>query len=322
MTTPSSLHLVSCELDQVVQRMLQVVRIDDAELARVVVQPLQTRGKGLRPAIALLAARASGDPHPGKLIALAAAIELLHTATLVHDDLVDAAPLRRGNPTISHLWGTGLAVLVGDYLFAQAAFLAAQTENVRTMRLFAQTLVAISRAEMEQAIGARLQQPAAEDYYRHIHGKTAALFAAAAEGGAILAGAPESLVISLRDYGLNLGMAFQIVDDVLDFTGDEVELGKPRGSDLRQGTVTLPTIYFLEEHPGDEVVRRVVQCQATPEEVRSVVEQIRHSTTIERAYTTAAGFTAQAKAMLESLPHSPYRQALADLADYVTERRR
>jgi len=322
MTTPSFLNLVSRELDQVMERMLCELRVDDAMLSQVLVYPLQARGKGLRPTIALLAARASGDPVPDKLITLAAAMELLHTATLVHDDVVDAAPLRRGYPTLSQLRGTRLAVLVGDYLFAQSAFLAAQTENQRIMRVFSQVLVAIGRAESEQFSQGLSHQPTEVDYYRCIQGKTAALFSAAAESGAILAGAPESLAINLRDYGLNLGMAFQIVDDILDFVGDERELGKPGGNDLRHGTLTLPAIYFLEEHPQEEAIRRVVQRQATPEQVQLVVEQIRHSTAIERAYATAAEFAAKAKVALDTVPESQYRQALADLADYVTERRR
>ena len=185
-----------------------------------------------------------------KVAALAAAVETLHTATLVHDDLIDNALLRRGNPTLNAMWTSAATVLTGDYLFARAAAFAAETESVRVISIFAQTLMTICSGELNQIFGSDGGQPTAtarEYYYQRIYSKTASLFAASAEAGALLGEAPQTEAQALRDYGHNLGMAFQIVDDVLDFAGSEGDLGKPIGSDLRQGIITLPTIHFLED---------------------------------------------------------------------------
>ncbi len=322
MTMPSSLGLVSQELDQVTERMLCELPIDEPGLSEVLAYPLQAHGKRLRPAIVLLAAHSGGKPDPGKLIAFAAAIEMMHTATLVHDDLIDEASLRRGRPTLNQRWGNRKALFAGDHLFGGAAKLAAEAEDARVMSLFSKALLGIVTGEMRQSLMSYHGQLREEDYYRQIRGKTAALFIAAAQGGAILAGAPGPAIASLRIYGLELGMAFQILDDILDLTGDEEELGKSPESDLRHGTLTLPSIYFLQEYPDEAMARRLAGREAGPTEIPLFVERIRHSTAIERAYVAVARCAGRAKAMLDRLPDSPYRQALADLADCVTERRK
>ena len=302
--------------------MLEVAEMDHSQLAQVLSQPLRRQGKRLRPAVALLVARVGGDPDPDKVVSLAAAVEMVHTATLVHDDLIDTSPLRRGSPTVSHLWGNRVALFAGDYLFAKATSLAAETDNVRVTSLFAWTLGAICRGEMRQTLGGQRRQRSREEYFGCIHDKTASLFAAAAEGGAILGEASQEIIKALRGYGRNLGMGFQIVDDILDFVGDERELGKPTGSDLRQGTITLPTIYFLEGHPQNALLQRVLERGGSEEDIQSAVEQIGCSTAIECSRATARGFAAKAKKALDALPRSRYHQALLDLADYVTERRK
>src|SRR5579863_1490215 len=209
---------------------------------------LAPRGKRLRPALVFLAA-SFHEYRREFLVPLAAAIELLHTATLVHDDLIDNAPVRRGVRTLHRMTSMAATVLVGDYVFANAAALCTETQNVRVMRVFGETLMTIVDGELKQLFTAGFWRQSRAEYFQKIDRKTASLIRTATETGAILSGAPEDEVQALRAYGYNLGMAFQIVDDVLDLVGDEAVLGKPVGSDLRGGMVTLPVIGLLEEDP-------------------------------------------------------------------------
>jgi geranylgeranyl pyrophosphate synthase len=256
-----------------------------------------------------------------RIVALAAAVELLHTATLVHDDLIDGALLRRGNPTLNAVWTPSATVLTGDYLFARAADLAAQTDHVRVMRLFANTLMVICSGEINQMfdeqVGVDRQQ-----YYDRIYAKTAALFAVATEAAGVLGNAPEPAVAALREFGAQLGTAFQIVDDVLDFVGDEERIGKPVGSDLRAGLVTLPTLWFLERHNGGDMVQAVLNNGLKDDSsVRTAVTTIRESGAIEASLEEARRFIQYGQAALESLPPSEYRDALWELSDFVVDRK-
>ena len=281
---------------------------------------LNSGGKRVRPALALLVShfyRSVGD----KAISLAAAVEMLHTATLVHDDLIDGARLRRGNPTLNTLWSPGATVLTGDFLFAWAANLAAQTEHVRVICIFSQTLMTICGGELRQLFRRPWRQQTRQDYDRRIYAKTASLFAAATEAATILANTPESEVKAFRDYGHQLGMAFQIVDDVLDFVGSSNEMGKPVGSDMRQGIVTLPTLYYLDQHPDDELLAQVLEGHADDGIVETAVTHIRKAGAIDAAMQDARKHARRAKAALSDLPDDRYRRAMLDLADFVVQRR-
>lgn len=315
-------ELIRDDLERVERKMREVSRIEYEPLRAALDYLLGSGGKRLRPALVVL----SSKFYPAdvqKVTSLAAAVETLHTATLIHDDLIDNALLRRGNPTLNALWNSAATVLAGDYLFARAADFAAETESVRVVSIFAQTLMTICSGELKQIFGSDERHLARDYYYQRIYSKTASLFAASTETGAILSGAPEPEVQALRDYGYNLGMAFQIVDDILDFTGDEGELGKPIGSDLRQGVVTLPTIYFLEAHPQDKAVPKVLRGRiASEDEVQLAVELIKGSGAIETSLAEAKGFAAKSRDALSILPHNEYRQAMLDLTDFVIERRR
>ncbi len=276
-------------------------------------------GKRLRPALTILASKFR-QSDLSKVVALAAAVEMLHTATLVHDDMIDNSLMRRGNPTLNAAWDDGVVVLVGDYLFARSAALAAETENQRITSLFAKTLMLISSSELREALG--IAQPNRKDYYWRISKKTASLFAAATEGGALLSEAAEEEVQALRSYGYNLGMAFQIMDDILDFTGDEQELGKPIGSDLRQRVITLPVLYFLEENPHWEGVERILKGgEGGEEHIHSLVAEIKSSGAIRSSHLEAQGFTERAKEALSLLPANEYRQVMLELAAYLMVRR-
>lgn len=315
-------ELIREDLECVERKMREVSRIEYEQLRATLDYLLGSGGKRLRPALVLL----SSKFYPAdaeKVTSLAAAVETLHTATLIHDDLLDNAFLRRGNPTLNATWNSVATVLTGDYLFARAAAFAAETKSVRVVSIFAQTLMSICGGELKQIFGSDQGQTTREYYYQRIYSKTASLFAASAETGALLSEAPEPEVQALRDYGYNLGMAFQIVDDILDLAGDEDELGKPVGSDLRQGVITLPTIYFLQAHPEDEAVTRVLSGRyGGDDEVRTAVEMIKESGAIESSTAEAKRFAARSRDALSTLPHNEYRQAMLDLTGFVVERRK
>jgi geranylgeranyl pyrophosphate synthase len=317
--TISILDLVHDELQRVEQKMREASQVEYEHLATVLDDILKSGGKRLRPALVLLSCKFY-PADPEKAISLAASVEMLHTATLVHDDMIDNSLIRRGNPTLNATWNSGPTVLAGDFLFALAAGLAAETENVRVMSIFAQSLMTICRGELRQIFNSRGHVPTREEYYQRIYSKTASLFAASTEAGAVLSGAPEPEVQVLREYGRTLGMAFQIVDDVLDFVGDERELGKPVGSDLRQGIVTLPALYFHEIHPADDALIKVLD-DPREEEVRAVVAAIKEAGAVESALDEARTFAQRSQESLQMLPPNEYRQAMLDLADYVVERR-
>jgi len=244
------------DLNRVGERLLEAAAREEPPLAHVLSHPFSSPGKRLRPAVVLLSAEAAGSVKRLReaVITLAVAVETLHTATLIHDDIVDLSSRRRGKPTVGNLWGNRTAVFVGDYLFGKAASVVAEIGDVNLVDQFVRTLLAICDAEMHQSL-ADNRCASTKNYYRRIGGKTASLFALCAEGGAMLVEAPATQVKALHDYGYSLGMAFQIVDDILDFTGKEEILGKLKGRDLDQGVVTLPTIYFWQENPHHEALR-------------------------------------------------------------------
>lgn len=310
------------ELEVVEEKLRQAADAEHAQLAEVLRYLLDSGGKRIRPAVVILASKFH-EHDVSKVLPLAAAVEMLHTATLVHDDLLDGSLLRRGNATLNAKLSAGAVILVGDYLFARAADLAAATESVPVVSIFSKTLMTICRGEITHAFDEDGWRRTKEGYFHSTYSKTASLFAASAESGALLSGAGSATVRSLRDYGCNLGMAFQIVDDILDFVGDEDEMGKPIGSDLRQGTVTLPLLLYFDEHPKHDLLSAVFEEREGREErIQSLVDLVRDSPAIESAREEARRFTMEAKEALRDLSANQYRQVMLDLADYLLERRR
>jgi len=281
---------------------------------------LEGGGKRIRPALVLLAAKFYHYDLE-KLIPMATAIEVFHNATLVHDDSIDKSLVRRGKPSVHKGWGESVALLLGDYLFAGSGDLVSSTGNRRVTKLFAQTIMKICSGQLKELNGAYDCQRSQQDYYEQIESKTAVLFSTAAEAGAILSEAPEEAVEVLRNYGHDLGMAFQIVDDILDFIGEEEKMGKAAGSDLLQGTVTLPAILFIESYPGDNPLKAVFEKKGDRAEVQRFVDRVANSSAVHACYNIAAGFTAQACRAVERLPESAARRSLLDLTDYIVERR-
>jgi len=227
---------------------------------------------------------------------------MLHTATLVHDDLIDGSLLRRGIPTLNANWTPGATVLTGDHLFARAADLAAHADSVRVMRIFARTLMVLVNGEINQMFKSK-GIASRDDYYRRIYAKTASVFESAAEAGAVAAHAAEDDIAALATYGREVGSAFQIVDDILDFVGDPAHIGKPVGGDLRQGLVTLPTLCYMEERPHDADVRALLNGRMGDAVITArVVEAVRASNAIRASLAEARQFVARGLSALDSLP--------------------
>lgn len=280
---------------------------------------IEAGGKRIRPVVTLLTGQMLGADN-GQLITLSAAIELLHTATLVHDDLIDSSLLRRGVPTLNAQWSPGATVLTGDFIFARAAKLAADTGSVELMRVFSQTLSTIVNGEITQLFTGRCLANR-DDYYSRIYAKTASLFETSAMTPALLSPVERSIVEHMRAYGYGIGMAFQIVDDVLDFTGKQATVGKPVGSDLRQGIVTLPVIYYAENNPDDPGACALKEGRCLDDrEVERIIEAVANSSAIRQSLDEACRFVREGLEHLREAPAGIERQALEDLGDYIVER--
>ena len=297
-----------------------IKEVDYGPLGEMLGMVLGGGGKLLRPALVLLSGRFA-HYNLDLLVPLAASVELLHTATLVHDDVIDAADTRRGRPTVNSAHENSTTVMVGDYLFAHAADQVVKTDNLRVVRLFSETLMTLATGEIRQDLAAYDSRQTIRDYLQHIGGKTASLFSCACEGGAVVSGAPEEWIAALRDYGYHFGMAFQVVDDILDFTGDESEMGKPVGSDLMQGTLTLPSLLLVERHPNDNPVQEYF-VRPKPETLAEAIEMIRSQGIAEESYEMAHDFSRRAVEAVEAeLPDVAERQTLVDLAEWSLARR-
>jgi geranylgeranyl pyrophosphate synthase len=211
--------------------------------------------------------------------------------------------------------------MLGDYMFAHAANLICRTESLDVVKLFSRTLMSMASGELTQDMSAYEYGQDTMDYFHRIAGKTASLFATSARGGALVAGAPEAWTGALHDYGENVGMAFQIADDILDFTGNEAELGKPVGSDLMQGTLTLPALLLMERDPEGNPVKKLFRNKRRQEHLAEAIELIRSPDILDRACAVARDFRDRAVAALDPLPDTPARASLIEIADYVLERR-
>lgn len=315
-----ALGLVADDLKRVNNKMQATDEVF-APLAGAINLLLDSGGKRLRPALALLVSKLYTDADSSKVVSLAAAVEMLHSATLVHDDVIDGSLLRRGQATLNASWSQGATILAGDFVFARAAFFAAETDNIRVMKIFSQTLMTIVEGELRQMYALRNWSQPKDAYYERIYGKTAALFAAATEAAAVLGHASEQEINLLREYGHNVGMAFQIMDDILDFVGDPNKVGKPVGGDLRQGTVTLPVFHYLQTHPeATQIMAASIAGPSNGHLLGELITAIGASPAIDATRAEAVRFIDAAKACLTGWPASAYRDSLLVLADYVVAR--
>ena len=314
-------RLVQEDLAEVEKRLESVADVGFPFQAELLTYCLQGGGKRIRPILTLLAGKFY-DYDPTSILPMAAAVELMHTATLVHDDAIDHSPVRRGRPTVNTLWGEETTILLGDYLFAKAGEFATDTGNLYVVRLFTQTLQIISSGEINQSYNAFNLAQTRQQYIQRIAGKTASLFTLATESGAILSHAPQRSVEVLREYGYNLGIAFQIVDDILDYISTEEEMGKPIGSDLAQGTLTLPAMLVLERYPEDNPVKRLFENRDERDNIRQAIELVCNSPIVTECYRVASEYVSRACKNLEFLPGEAGRQRLVEIADYMVERKK
>ena len=279
-------------------------------------------GKRLRPALVLLSSKLCG--YDGlAAIRLGAVVEMLHTATLVHDDVIDQADTRRGRPSTNSRWGNHMSVLAGDWLYMQAFNIALTERNFRILDVLIRLTQVMVEGELLQLTCLRKLTVTEEEYLELAYRKTACLFSACLRLGALLGDKSEDEEKQLGLYGINLGLAFQLIDDVLDFTSSEEVLGKPIGNDLREGKLTLPLIYLLQRCTPEEAhkVSRVLE-EGEFHSVRfsEILDLIEHYGTLQAAQEKAQEFSDKARGFLEGFPNSPFKDALRSLPDFILER--
>jgi octaprenyl-diphosphate synthase len=296
-------------------------------------------GKRIRPAVLLMAARMAGytgeaapgsgpsraEPRDDAAVLYASVIEFIHTATLVHDDIIDESELRRGREAVHTRWGNHVTVLFGDFLYLKSMSLALTQDRLEIIRLLCDVTLRIVEGEIYQLTKNGVVDLSEDEHFDIMRRKTAYLFAGSAKIGGMLGPTTREQQEALWDYGLNIGMAFQIADDLLDFTGEEVVLGKPVGGDLREGKVTLPVIHLLSrgDAPAASLIRKVVtERNVTIEDWREIRARLAQSRSTEYARNAAYDYIERAKKALYAFPPSDARDALMYLPDYVISRDR
>ncbi|MEX0762985.1 MAG: polyprenyl synthetase family protein [Dehalococcoidia bacterium] len=316
---------VARDLDAVIQGIAAVSGGSDRnppEVEERLAHVLATSGKRVRPAITLLASRLWGRTPDERTIKMAIAVELLHIATLIHDDTVDSADTRRGRATASNLWGGNVAVLLGDYVFATSAVFVCETNSVRLIKRFAETIAELSRGELHEILSAWDPAAAREQYFSRIYDKTASLFSTAAESGAVLGEGDEECVLRLRDYGRDLGIAYQVLDDLLDFESTSDQLGKPAAHDISEGVLTLPAIIAMENGYATSAISDFFAAEGARRDalLPRVFDEISASGALEEARAIAHDYIKRARGSLNGLPPSESLRSLTALADFVRDR--
>jgi len=315
-------RLVSGDMARVNQLILVKAGSDVAMIPEVASHLISSGGKRLRPMLTLAAAQMSGYAGDGH-VALATAVEFMHTATLLHDDVVDESDMRRGRPAARKVWGNQASVLVGDFLLGQAFRMMVDVGVMECLGILSDAAAIIAEGEVMQLSAAKNMATTEADYLAVIKAKTAALFSAAAEVGPVLAGRPRDEQTALRNYGISLGFAFQLVDDALDYGGSSAQLGKNVGDDFREGKVTLPVLLAYQR--GNEEDRAFWQrCIAggdiQPGDLASATERLAQAGAIVETVERARGYGAQAKAALQPFKDSPHKRALVEVVDFCIAR--
>lgn len=305
------LQIVEKELREVVQAKCQILTETSTHL-------LNAGGKRLRPALVLFSAKFYNFDLK-KVLPLAVALELIHMASLVHDDVVDASMTRRGIPTVKAMWGNNVSTHIGTYLFAKSLFLIARYEEIPLIsEILSDTSVKMCEGEIQQISFSFDVHQSLKNYFYRIKRKTALLIAASAQLGAVACGAPRNIYLPLRRYGHYMGMAFQITDDILDMVADQSQLGKPIGSDLRQGIITLPVIYALTCcEKQKRLTELVCKVEKSEDEVREALDIVRNCGAIDYSFEIARKYIMKAKSELKALPDVPTRLTLSLAADFV-----
>ncbi len=315
-------ELVAADMEQVNKLIVERLQSSVSLIPELAGHLVASGGKRVRPMLTLIAAKLcgyQGERHQG----LAATVEFIHTATLLHDDVVDDSDLRRGSATANALWGNKPSVLVGDFLFARAFQLMVEDGSLEVLRILSNASAVIAEGEVAQLTTANDTETTEAAYMEVITAKTATLFAAAAELGAVVADRPLSDADSLRSYGENLGIVFQLVDDVLDYNAKEADLGKAIGDDFRDGKITLPVVLAFERGTEDERKfwqRTLEQGEQTEDDLAQAIALMTRHDTLKDSMTRATGFADNAKNALANSPEGPAKAAMLDLVDFCIER--
>jgi len=284
---------------------------------------LGSGGKRFRPLLHLLSARACGCHEHNTEYIIGSVVEYLHTASLLHDDVIDKAKLRRGRSSANAIWGSQTSILVGDYLYSKALYHAVRLENQRVLDVLSETTTVMSEGEVLQLMQIQNPEITETDYFKVVECKTGVLIAASCRLGAIISRAPLSQEDALTSYGKKLGLAFQITDDTLDYVADQKQLGKVLGKDMAEGKVTLPLIYLMREANPEERgnLRSILQASAiSDDDLTYVLGLMEKYNSVSEALGRAQSLSNEAKASLNLFPNKSSRQALAALADYVIQR--
>ncbi|TYO94988.1 polyprenyl synthetase family protein [Desulfallas thermosapovorans] len=312
---------IKTELSVVEDELKNAVKSSDPLLTETATHLINAGGKRLRPAFCLLGGKFYNF-NMDKLVPIAVALELIHMASLVHDDVVDSSLTRRGIPTVRAKWGNRISTHIGDYLLGKSLILISRYEEPLIPRVLADTSVKMSEGEILQISTTYNTDQNIKDYFYRINRKTALLISASCQLGAVACGAPQHLHQSLRRFGHHIGMAFQITDDILDMTAEQIKLGKPVGGDLRQGIITLPTIYALKESSDRNRLHEIIQkIDKSEEEVHEAIDLITRCGGIEYSAAIANQYIAKAKKELTKLPDVPVKKTMQIIADFIGVRK-
>lgn len=292
----------------------------DGLIQQTCVSLLQSGGKRIRPLLTLTSGMCFAPLNP-LMIQAAVAAELIHMASLIHDDVIDKSSTRRGKPTVNALYGDHAAILTGDYLFAEAFNILSTQQLLSSMTYLVKAIQAMCEGEVNQANEQFSSSISLQHYFQRITKKTGMLLASCCQSGAMLGGVCSEELIQMREYGINIGYAYQITDDLLDISGDEDSLGKPVGTDLINGNITLPFLYLLDNPIYGNWLKEIIKTRkVTRQGIQSIREALVSSGCLDQAYTTATKCICQAKDSLDKIPRSPYRTTLVNLADSILQR--
>ncbi len=281
---------------------------------------LQAGGKRIRPVFVLLSAK-FGDYQIERMKHIAVPLELIHMASLVHDDVIDDSNMRRGRHTVKAQWNNRVAMFTGDFIFARALEYVTVIDNPRAHQILARTMVEICNGEIIQIEDKFRMNQHIKDYFRRIKRKTALLIESSCELGAVVGGVDEQNIRRLKRYGYFVGMSFQIIDDILDFTATDKELGKPAGSDLLQGNITLPMLLLKDDAPMQPYLEKIIAGTLTEEERMKMLQYVRHSDAIKQATAISDKYLQKALKEVEALPKHPMKKKLRDVALFIGKRK-
>ena len=314
--------LLKDDLDQVEVEIEQRLQSQVPSVTQIAQHIVMSGGKRIRPILLLLAAKALNYDGPRSTF-MGAAVEFIHTATLLHDDVIDNAQLRRGRPSCNSIWDNKMSVLVGDFLYCQVSSMIAEDGDLRVLKCVTDATANTTEGEVLEVTKSRYLQLTESEYYKIIEFKTGMLMSCATQVGAILAGADPKVENSLRDFGMNLGIAFQLADDVLDYVSVEAEFGKEKGVDLKEGKITLPLLHAMQRCEKKETsIIREATISATQDIFFQVLDVLKKYGSLEYTMELANQRVVKTQELLEPLPDSKYKDALLKITEYVTQRRK